>query len=183
MTTASSRRRASEEAGVRSCVITSSGKWRADVCALFPSRRRHTRYIGDWSSDVCSSDPSRRRHTRYIGDWSSDVCSSDLFMAEDLNPVEDWIADVNVALTVYRQAGATIRIGQVHNPPEMARRVEDLNAGAAYVDHEHFNTAHARLARESELTRLIATTALPNPANDPAPFAHNKNHGPRRIAA
>src|ERR1017187_10882278 len=77
MTTASSRRRASEEAGVRSCVITSSGKWRADVCALFPSRRRHTRYIGDWSSDVCSSDPSRRRHTRYIGDWSSDVCSSD----------------------------------------------------------------------------------------------------------
>src|ERR1017187_7027563 len=23
---------------------------------LFPSRRRHTRYIGDWSSDVCSSD-------------------------------------------------------------------------------------------------------------------------------
>src|SRR5436189_1835875 len=23
---------------------------------FFPSRRRHTRYIGDWSSDVCSSD-------------------------------------------------------------------------------------------------------------------------------
>src|SRR3970040_317224 len=24
--------------------------------SFFPSRRRHTRYIGDWSSDVCSSD-------------------------------------------------------------------------------------------------------------------------------
>src|SRR5437763_859767 len=31
--------------------------------SFFPSRRRHTRYIGDWSSDVCSSDlhePERR---------------------------------------------------------------------------------------------------------------------------
>src|SRR3989475_8054674 len=55
----------------------------ADICVIFSSKRRHTRFYCDWSSDVCFFFSSRRRHTRFDCDWSSDVCSSDLLLSDE----------------------------------------------------------------------------------------------------
>src|ERR1017187_10852392 len=97
----------------------------AHICewySFYPSRRRHTRYIGDWSSDVCSSYSSRRRHTRYIGDWSSDVCSSDLWGLVGRVVVHD-----QMELLVRRRAAV--------NEFEKPNPVATIVGGHADVDH------------------------------------------------
>ena len=101
---------------------------------------------------------------------------------KNLNLVQTCIADVNIALLINCQSGALVYLRQLNCTQKLPRRIENLNANVAGIEHEQFTTAHHQLARESELAGTVARAALPKFANEPALVVHDKDHVPLPIA-